>query len=706
MKRLSLISAIISALGVAGAFAAAPPKHWAFQPVQSPDVPKVKNADWVANPIDAFIAARHEEKGLTPAPSADRRKLLRRLSFTLTGLPPTPEEIAVFEKDQSADAYATQVKRLLASPRYGERWARHWLDLARFADSEGYESDHPRPYAWRYRDYVVKAFNEDKPYDRFVLEQLAGDELTPYSDENLIATGFLAAARISSNEEDRARQFNDIYVDIVNATAGTFLGLTMHCAQCHNHKLDPISQKDYYRFLGFFVKGMPNNLALRDPDGWKPYNTAKPPEYDSARSLLDAILEKSKAKAKAELLQKLTPDQRSALDTPPEKRTVEQQRIAIEAEAQMQISGGMIDRNIPPEDKALVEELKKKVAAIEKTLPEMPQTFGFYSPATSPNKVNVLPMKGFYPPPYKPEELSRATPFVLLGGDVKRRGDRLAAGWPEVLGAIESDVAEKGSRSTLAKWLTDPKNPLTARVWVNRIWQRHFGRGLVSTSSDFGLNGAPPTHPELLDWLASELIRANWSTKHIQRLIVSSNTYQQAIAKLNDTDPDNLLLSRWSPRRLEAEAIRDSWLMVSGELDEKMGGAPDADEPASKRRSLYLIQKRQKPIAVLSLFDAPVAATESCSQRLTSTVPLQALYLLNNDTSMKRAKALAERVLKQAGNDRDKQIETAFRLAFGRLPDTKELHGSMKILTELTADNALTLFCQALMNASEFVYIE
>jgi hypothetical protein len=694
--------------------------HWAFKPVARPAVPKVANEKWGRNPIDAFVAAGHEKKGIAPAPEADRRTLLRRLSLDLTGLPPTPEEVAAFEADRRADAYERQVERLLASPHYGERWGRHWLDVARYADSEGYESDHVRPYAWRYRDWVVKALNDDKPFDRFVLEQLAGDELAPYRDENLIATGFLAMARLSSNEEDKFRQLNDVYVDITNATAGAFLGLTVLCAQCHDHKFDPVTHKDYYRLQGFFLGGMPYNFALRDPAGWKKFDDAKPPEYDDARNLRDKLLGAARARLDEKAWKALAPREAAALKTPTDRRTPEQHALAVEAHLKFQYTQGQVEGAIPAEDKALYVELKKKLAAIESKLPDPPQTFGFHSPASGPHRIDALPMRGFYPPKFDPLELSRARPFVLLAGDPKQRGAALAAGWPAVIGPTPPAVAEKPTRSALAKWLTDPAHPLTARVWVNRLWQYHFGRGIVDTPSDFGLRGARPSHPELLDWLASELVapshqganapRPPWSTKHIHRLIVTSATYRQAAQGKPESvklDPDNAILSRWRPRRLEAEAVRDSMLAVSGELDRTLGGAPDANEEKSLRRAVYLLMKRQKPPIGLTLFDGPTAATESCPKRIHTITPLHALFVLNNPFTADRAKAFAARVRKLAGDDRDRQVEAAFALALGRKPKRTELAAVADFVKNAPPEGeTLVELCHALLCANEFTTLE
>ncbi|HEX8200823.1 MAG TPA: DUF1549 and DUF1553 domain-containing protein, partial [Isosphaeraceae bacterium] len=696
---------------------AAPIAHWAFQPVTVPAVPRVHNSGWARNPIDAFIAARHEFAGLTPAPEAPRRTLIRRLAFDLTGLPPSPEEIAAFLADAAPDAFENLVERLLASPRYGERWGRHWLDLARWAESEGYESNHPRPYAWRYRDYVVRSFNRDTPYDRFLREQLAGDELFPYADEHLIATGFLAAARLSSNEEDKALQRNDVLVDILNATGGALLGLTIQCAQCHDHKFDPITARDYYRLQGFFVRGQPANLALQDKRLWAAYEAACPPELEPARRLRDALLEGARARKIAEAKGALAPEMLRALETPAERRTPGQAELARQADLAVQFTADEIEKALRAEDRPLYAELKKTLAALEKSRPDRPQTFGFYAPATSPTPVDVLPMKGFYPLSFEPAALARARPLLLVGGDVHNRGPALEAGWPAVFGPTPEGVATTASRLALADWMTDPRHPLTARVWVNRLWAYHFGRGIVATPSDFGLKGTPPTHPELLDWLAGELVRSGWSTKHIHRLIVTSNVYRQAAepSTANATlDPENSLLWRWSPRRLEAEAIRDAMLATSGELDTTAGGPGLPDNGSAVRRSLYLNQKRERPPAMQALFDGPSAAAESCPRRHVSTVPLQALHQLNSPFATQRARAFARRVVGREGNDRDRQIAASFLLALGRPPDDAERAAAEAYFRAIAPGDddaeeptgALVLFCQALLNVNEFLYLE
>jgi hypothetical protein len=566
-------------------------EHWAFKPIVRPEVPQVKNAGWVRTPVDAFIAARQEARGVRPGAEAPRRVLVRTLTLDLTGLPPTPAEVEVFEKDASPDAYEKLVDRLLASPRYGERWGRHWLDLARWADTEGYETNVFRKYAWRYRDYVVKSVNDDKPWDRFVREQIAGDELLPYTDENLIATGFLAAARYSSNDDDLALKRNDVLLDVVNATSNSLLGLTMGCAQCHNHKFDPITQRDYFRFQGFFASGQQLNVMLADP------------------------------------------------------------------------------------------EQKKQWEALHNPKADKPQTFAFYSPLSS-IAVESTTLEAYKVLPYDAVEQKKAQAHLLVRGDIHRPGPGLAPGWPAIFGPTPAVAGPAGGgatllpRTALADWLTDAKNPLVARVWVNRVWQWHLGRGIVDTPGDFGVRGSPPTHPELLDWLASEFQKSGWSTKALHRLIVLSSTYRQASSSQAENaalDPDNQLWWRWQPHRLEAEAIRDAQLEVTGELDTVAGGAPVARGEQDKRfrRTLYLLQDRNDFPDVQQAFDGP-ASTESCPRRAVSTVPMQALYLLNNPFVLARAKAFAGRVTREAGTNPAEQVDAAFRLALGRSPDEKE----------------------------------
>ncbi|HEY2342125.1 MAG TPA: PSD1 and planctomycete cytochrome C domain-containing protein, partial [Chthoniobacteraceae bacterium] len=522
-------------------------KHWAFIPPVRPTPPAG------GNPIDAFVSARQAEHELKPAPEADRRTLLRRVTLDLTGLPPTPEELESFLDDPAPGAYERVVDRLLASPRYGERWGRFWLDLARWAESDGYEANEIRPTAWRYRDYVVRAFNSDKPYDQFLREQIAGDELTPYSDEALIATGFLAAARTNDNEEDKAMQLNGPLVDVTNTVASVTLGLTLGCAQCHDHKIEPLTARDYYSLHAFFLRGQTNVLLLQGADLWAAWERGKPRELDAARKLRDVMENGARDVLRRDWLAKLNFEQRTAVEIPAEERNADQKQIAAEAQKSLDFSKEKVRGSLSEEDRKLLADLEKKIEGLEKHGQDlMPQTWGFYSPATSPNGIVNLTPKGMYPFPYKPDDLRTKAAAVLKRGDVHRPDEAVTPAWPAVLGPTPKGTK---TRSQLVDWLVSPANPLTARVWANFIWQQHFGRGIVETSGDFGTHGAAPSNRELLDWLACELRENGWSTKHLQRLIVTSQTYRES--SVSDPanlarDPKNQWLWHWSPRRLEA----------------------------------------------------------------------------------------------------------------------------------------------------------
>lgn len=697
------------------------------------------SSQWCQTPVDAFIAAQYARHGLSPAPFADRRRLLLRLSMDLTGLPPPMDWLDEFASDSSPDGVARVVDRLLASPRYGERWGRHWLDVARWAESEGFESNHPRPYAWRYRDYVVDAFNRDLPFDLFLYQQIAGDELLPYADSHLIATGFLAAARLSSNEEDKALQRNDVLVDIVNMVGEGVLGLTMGCAQCHNHKFDPITQRDYYRLQSLFVSGQPANLTLRDRELNQRYESAVPAALPPARQLAKTLFESARERLRKDRLAKLSMETRVALETPSGRRTPEQQELARQADLQLQLLDNQIEREIADDEKPLYDALKKKIAAWEKQLPDRPQTWGFYSPRTSPTSIEVLPMRGFYPLQFEAEQLRASQAYLLVRGNVHRRGPAVDAGWPAVIELAFGEppaARHDGSRSAFVDWLVDSRHPLTSRVWANRIWQHHFGHGLVETPGDFGLRGAPPSHPELLDYLAVEGREQGWSTKRLHRLICTSSVYELAADESSaavghddqvfktgrERDPENRWLWRYPSRRLEAEAVRDKLLAVAGELDLAAGG-PSGDEQTSRRRALYIFQKRDMLPEVQRLFDG-ANANEPCGRRLVTTVSLQPLYLLNSPFAARMAERFAARVESLAGDDPCGQIETAYGLALGRPPDADERSAALdflrmdrppplKIEAASQKPNAapapwspLRRFCQILMNLNEFAYLE
>ncbi|EAQ80622.1 PSD1 and planctomycete cytochrome C domain-containing protein [Blastopirellula marina] len=616
-------------------------QHWAFQRVERPEVPQT---DGIAhqNPIDAFVAARQQELGLTSSETADRRTQIRRLYLSAIGLPPTESETEQFLKDQSPEAYARLVDNVLASPHAGERTARMWLDLVRWGESEGHQHDIPRPFAWRYRDYVINSFNSDKPYDQFLHEQLAGDELQPTTDEAVIATGFLAAARISGNQMDKGLQRSDVLFDIVDNTASALLGLTMECAQCHNHKFEPITQRDYYRFYAFFSRGQMGNIRL--------LNTENP-----AAQEIQEWFTKGSYKF------------------------------------------------------YLSEARKLKIDPAEYPA----HTWGYYSPVTGSQDLEYLPVVNRSPLPYSPEFLKRVETHILIRGDVRSPGLRVEPGWPAVLGTIPSELVPT-PRQALAEWLGSRDNPLVARIWVNRLWQMYFGHGIVATSSDFGTHGSPPSNPELLDWLAVELMENSWSTRHVQRLILTSNAYRQSAtfnAENYALDPENIHLWRWPQHRLQAEAIRDSLLVVTGELNRKVGGpsvAPHHDEQ-ELRRTIYLSQRRSELPDVMRMFDGP-EALRSCSRRETSTVALQPLYLLNNPFVVKRATLLADQIGDKAGSDHRRQIQLAFSRVLGRAPTPSEVKRSLAMLDSHAADaeserRTLTQFLHSLMNLNEFVYL-
>jgi len=660
-------------------------QHWAFQAIRRPAIPDAEfltkdNAEDKAlgalttNPIDAFIARQHEQEGVFASPRANRATLIRRLYLVLHGMPPTSEQLTAHLNE--GGSWSKIVEDILSSPHYGERMARHWLDSARWAESEGYAQNNARPHAWRYRDYVINSFNHDTSYAHFLRQQIAGDEMEPYSDENLIATGFLAAARISADDLHFYRAENDMYTDIVNTLSRSILGLTIGCARCHDHKFDPITQRDFYRLKAFFTKGFPGNLVLND---------AKHPEsvHQIAGDLLAFDLQVRK-RVLSTGFEKEPEEVRNLLTSSESSRTLQQEREFRPHRTRMniQIAGCNSFRIMEDEQKRLDELRSQLDEVIEATT----QTWGFYSPVTSPHSVSTLPMAGNFPLMHDRDRFLDQRDYLLARGQIFETVATVTPSWPEALGISPAITTDKPTRTMLANWLTSKENPLTARVWVNRIWQMHFGRGLVETPGNFGVQGSPPSHPELLDWLASELMEHKWSTKHIHQLIVCSQTWQQRTAILDAQNKPALpsLLTVWPRRRLEAEAIRDSLLLTSGELDRTIGGisVPTDQESDSLRRAMYLFQERDKPPQLQELFDGPTSLSEACLQRQVSTSALQSLYLLNNRFAQDRALALAARIYKIAGDDLQKQTETAFRYVMGRLPDTEELKTSLEFLKQ------------------------
>lgn len=623
--------------------------HWAFQSIRRPAVPLIQQTAWSANPIDAFILAQLEAKGLAPNPPAPKRELIRRVYYDLTGLPPTPQEVETFVADRSPRAYEALIDRLLDSPRYGEKWGRHWLDLVRFAETNSYERDNPKPNAWRYRDYVIRSFNEDKPYDRFIREQLAGDELPERDPDGLIATGYYRLGIWDDEPTDRDQARYDGLDDIVATTGQVFLGLTFDCARCHDHKIDPVPQKDYYRLLAFF-----HNINHFHNGG----------HTDEARIVTDAS-----GRQTFEYLSRLEPKDREQLKLKPRVLT---DRVLCVTEA------------------------------------------GNRAPDT----------------------------FVLLRGNPHIPGDKVDPAFPLILSAPSPNLPPpvpgartSGRRLVLANWIASRDNRLTARVMANRIWQHHFGRGIVRSPNNYGLQGDRPTHPELLDWLASEFMDQGWRLKPLHRLILTSNAYRTSSrgnAAALAADPANDLFWRFDMRRLTAEEIRDSLLAITGTLSLKMygpgiyvdipkevlagqsrPGAGWGQSPADEqnRRSIYIHVKRSLITPILESFD--VAETDRAAPvRFVTTQPTQALGMLNGEFLNQQAALLTERLRHEAGADVHKQIRLALQLATSRPASEPEVRRGVELIESfrredgVSAEVALKGFCLMVLNLNEFVYLD
>jgi hypothetical protein len=644
-------------------------KWWSFQPVREPTVPKSGDAGWGRNPIDQFVFARLKTEGLQPSAEAPRRTLIRRVYFDLTGLPPSPEEIDAFVADPAPDAYEKLVDRLLLSPRYGERWARHWLDLVRYAESDGYKSDEYRPNVWRYRDYVIASFNDDKPYNRFVQEQLAGDELWPGNPEATVATTFLRHTIYEYNNKDARGQWTTILNDLTDVAGDLFLGMGMQCARCHDHKFDPILQKDYYRLQAFFAPILPREDMVVASVAQKADYDARMAKWSELtgeiRGQIDAIEKKYRDRAAKGIINKFPEDLQELMLKPVAERTPFEHQIAELAYRQVTYDTGHIEAKVKGDD-------KEKLAELYKQLKEFDQ----YKPEPLPAAFVATDVGPIAPPTYIPKDKTKTPvdPGYLTVLDEK----------PAVVEPVPTAPNSTGRRTALARWLTQPENPLSTRVIVNRIWQYHFGRGLVASSSDFGHLGEKPTHPELLDWLTTQFVKDGWSFKKMHKLILTSATYRQAavaptpeVARLKD--PENRLLWRMNTRRLDAEQIRDAILSVTGELDLKMGGgAVDYGKP---RRTIYARVTRNVRDPLMDVFDAPEGFA-STSQRNTTTTPTQALLLINSQMMLQHAKSFAGHLEKDKRASDDQTITTAYRLAFGRAPDATELRSARQFLDE------------------------
>jgi mono/diheme cytochrome c family protein len=723
--------------------------HWSFQPVRRPAVPAPRTAR-ARNPIDAFLLARLEGQGLSFSPEADRLTLLRRVTIDLTGLPPTLEEAEAFLRDAHPGAYERVVERLLASPRHGERWGRHWLDLAGYADSEGHTSEDPvRPHAYKYRDWVIRALNSDLPYDRFVTDQLAGDELVrpPYKAlsggalDRLIATGYLRQAPdgTASGGVDQVAARNQVVADTLQIVSTSLMGLTVHCAQCHNHRYDPIPQLDYYRLRAVFEPAL-------DVKAWRVPAARRISLMSDADRARGAALEKEAGLIDAERVKKqqghiervfqaelkklpeaVRASVREARAVPEARRSPAQKKL-LQAHPSVNVSAGSLYLY----DSKAAKELTKyaaRAAAVRAKKPVEDFVRALTEPGGTP-PVTHLFNRG---DPTQPRQAVAPGGLTVLDGE-----------HPFVVPTTPGEPTT-GRRLALARWLTSPRHPLTARVIVNRLWLHHFGRGIVATPADFGALGDRPTHPELLDWLTAELVESGWSLKHVHRLMVQSAAYRQSArrtAELDRVDPDNRLLARMSLRRMEAETVRDSFLAVSGALFERCFGPPvpvkedelgqvvlgyeDKDAafyekkvPAlapgeAHRRSVYVQVRRSKPLGVLEPLDVPVLEP-SCEMRTASTSAPQALLLLNNAFVHEQARLFAEGVSREAGPSVRARVSLAWRRAYGEAPSPGELDEAAAFVAAqaglLMAGGrpaperaALAALCQALLSSNRFLY--
>jgi hypothetical protein len=741
-KRLTLIVSLTAvsllAAELTKSFTPTQRRWWAFQKVVKPAVPTPTGRDWVKNDVDAFVLAKLEEKKLTPAPPADKVTLIRRATLDLIGLLPTPEEVQSFVSDNSPGAFAKVVDRLLASPRYGERWARHWLDLARYADSEGFKSDETRPNIWRYRDYVIDSFNQDKPYDRFVKEQIAGDELYPNDPAALIATGFNRHFPDESNARNLMQRRQELLNDITDTVSATFLGMTYGCARCHDHKFDPILHKDYYRLQAFFANTrIEDNASLESPERRRELAEKRAVWEEKTKDIraeMDKVVEPQIASLYKEIFDKFPPEIQECITTAAGERTPIQWQMYYKARTQLEHTPEEAAKKLRGPAAKRWAELKTELAKFNDIKPpDAPVAQAMIDNGKDAPVTHVLAV-GVYDA-YK-EEVQPGFLSIIDPSDAKITP-------PE-------GINSSGRRSALANWLADPQNPLSTRVMANRIWHYHFGRGIVGSPSDFGVMGERPANKELLDYLTATFVENGWSIKKMHRLIMLSNTYQQS-TKFNPEaakiDPEDKLTWRYNRHRLEGEAIRDAMLEVSGRLKLKMGGRgvfpplPEGVDPRggwkrnedpaeTQRRSVYTFVRRNTRYPMFEVFDMP-DTHESCPRRNTTVTAPQALELLNNELVLDWSKSLAGKVLNDGGLTPEAQVDRAYRLTFSRMPTEAERKTALEFLTRQSAilaermttdektplpDNlpqgfekvraaALVDLCHALLNSNEFVYL-
>jgi hypothetical protein len=681
-------------------------KHWAYVPPKKQDPPKVENPTWVVNPIDAFVMTGLEEAGLSPAPLADKRTLVRRAFFDLTGLPPTAEEIAAFERDTDPQAWEKLIDKLLASPHYGERWGRHWLDLVRYAETNSFERDGAKPNAWKYRDYVIRSFNDDKPYDQFLREQLAGDELDEVTEETITATGYYRLGTWDDEPADPEQARYDEWDNIISTTSQTMLGLTVECARCHDHKIDPIPQADYYGLLAFFadVKPYGERGDQETNSQWDMSPPAERIKRKELRAILATIDEEKISMEEVGIKRMSAPDQRQT-------ETSNRQKVLDEK----------LEKFLNPSEWEQYQATLKKRKATQKELKSLPVAKMALAVATCD------------PNPSATHIMQRGNPHVP-GDEVAPHFLQISGGKVPEIPTPAADARSSGRRRVLADWIASPENMFTARVMANRVWQFHFGRGIVRSSSNFGELGTPPTHPELLDWLALWLVEHDWQLKQLHRLIMNSNTYQmssvgnvQALAM----DPTNDLMWRFDMRRLSAEEVRDTMLATTGELNRATYGPSvfpkmpqevldtqsvpgqgweKSTEANAARRSVYIHVKRSLLTPLLTAFDLP-DVDSSCEARFVTVQPGQALTLLNSEFANERAWKLSERVFTER-ELLDDRIARAVELALSRQATSEEIAAGKKLITELqesqglTPQESLRAWCLTVLNLNEFVYLD
>lgn len=717
-----LTSSAASSTTGAPAFSAMQKRYWFFQPVAKPAL----------SSVDAFLNAKLAEKKIRMNAKADKVTLLRRATLDLTGLPPTPEETQAFVADTSAEAFAKVVDRLLASPHYGERWGRMWLDVARYADSNGFKADEFRPNIWRYRDYVIDAFNNDKPYDRFIKEQLAGDVMYPGNLEAKIATGFLRHYTDETNQPSMELRRSELLNNVTDTTAAAFMGLTFGCAKCHDHKFDPILQKDYYKLQAFFSNIRPEDqTVLLTGEALAKYNQQMA-EYEAKAAPIRAEMHALVATfAQAETdyyMPRFSAGTQAAIRTPEAERTPFQKLLAFHGMPQITHTDESFAKKLKPAEKKHFDELASQLKALEQLKPKAPmaQTMVENGPDAPPT-------------------------FVLAAGSWMAPKEEVKPGFLTILNGGDADLSQ-GRRAALANWLADAKNPMTARVMANRIWQGHFGTGIVASSNDFGIAGERPSNQALLDYLATSLTDNGWSMKKLHRQIMLSNAYQASSASTEASatvDPDNKLLWRYPRHRVEGEVLRDAMLLTSGKLNPQVGGPGmrpelpagvnavgysawpvEKDEAEANRRSIYVVVKRILTYPMFEAFDAP-STEESCARRFATVVPSQALTMMNDKLVLDWSQALAARVLNDPGLEPAQQIERAFRLTFSRAPKAEEvktvqgfLEKQTTVLSARLAKNEKVLlpenmpkgmdpakaaafvdFCHTLMSSNEFMYI-